>query len=139
MPGSVDQVQQVVVPLVVVDHGARLRLDRDASLPLYIELVQNLLVAARLNGARELQQPVRQRAFAMVNMRYNAEIAISLNWYLGDAFLQLRLRSKGLRIAPGEVGQRGEAFTAVQGGREAIAANGMRAPTLQEAARGPDA
>jgi hypothetical protein len=54
----VDQMQQVVVALVVVYHGACLRLDGDAPLPLHVQPVENLLVAAGLDGACELQQAV---------------------------------------------------------------------------------
>jgi hypothetical protein len=36
----------------------------------------------------------------MVNVCYDAEVAISLNGYLGDALLELGLWPESLRIAP---------------------------------------
>jgi hypothetical protein len=92
--------QQVVFPSVVVDHGACLRLDRDASLSFHVQLVQNLLVAARLDGARELQQAIRQRRFAVIDMGNDAEISVPFDWYFSNPLLEVRLRPEGLRIAP---------------------------------------
>lgn len=43
---------------MIVQHRARLRLNRDAALPFHVEFVENLLVAARLDGAGELEEPV---------------------------------------------------------------------------------
>jgi hypothetical protein len=73
-------VQQVIFPIVIVYHTACLRLDRNSAFALDIKLVQNLLVRARLDGARKLQEPVAECAFAMVDVRDNAEVAKALNW-----------------------------------------------------------
>ncbi|KAG5458352.1 MAG: hypothetical protein BJ554DRAFT_1433 [Olpidium bornovanus] len=55
---GVDEVQQVPV----VEHRDRLRLYRDPSVPLDLQLVEDLLVLARLcNSARDFQQSVGQR------------------------------------------------------------------------------
>ena len=121
--GGVDEVQQVVVALVVVDHGARLRLDRDAALALHVQLVEDLLVAAGLDRARQLEQPVRQRALAMVHVGDNAEVAVPLDGDRGDALLELALRAERLRVAPRVDGRRrdgeaeAEAEAAFKGGR----------------------
>jgi hypothetical protein len=120
--------QEIVLALVIVYHGACLRLDCDASLALHVQLVQNLLVSSRLDGARELQEAVGKRRLAMVHMCYDAEVAVSFDGYLGDALLEFGLRSEGLRIAPGE---RREALEGVTGAWEAIEPNGARSPTLQ--------
>jgi hypothetical protein len=132
----VDQVQQVVVAPVVVYHGACLRLDGNAPLSLHVQAVEDLLLAAGLDGARELQQAVRQGALAMVDVGYNAEVAVSLDRDVGDAFLQVSLRTESLRIATGGVW---EAFKVARREGAAIEADGMRPPALQEAARGSDA
>jgi hypothetical protein len=50
--------QQIVLPLVIVNHAACLRLDCDSALSLDVQLVQNLLVPSWLDGACELQQAV---------------------------------------------------------------------------------
>lgn len=104
--GGVHEVQQVVIALVVVDHGARLRLDRDAALALHVQLVKDLLVAAGLDGARQLEQAVRQRALAMVHVGDDAEVAVPLDGNRGNALLELALGAERLRVAPGTDGRR---------------------------------
>jgi len=98
----VHQMQQVVFPLVCVYHTACLRLDGDATLPLHVELVEKLLLAAGLDGARNLQQAVRQRRLAMVDVGDDAEIAVPVDGDLGDALLELSLGAESLRISSGE-------------------------------------
>ena len=58
MARRVDQMQQVILPLVVPQHGARLRLHRDPALALDVEFVEDLLVRALLDRPCELEQPV---------------------------------------------------------------------------------
>ena len=89
--------QQVIISIVIVDHGARLRLDSDTALSLDIKFVENLLVASSLNGARELQQPVAERALAMVDVCDNAEVAEPLNGNPRDPVLQRGCRRRCLR------------------------------------------
>ena len=51
-------------------------LDGDAALPFQIHCVQHLgLHLARRQGAGQLEQPVRKRGFAVVNMGNDGEIA----------------------------------------------------------------
>lgn len=128
--GGINQMQQIVITVVVVDHGACLGLDRDASLPLHVQLVEDLLVATGLNRTRQLQQPVREGAFAMVHVSDNAKVAVALDGDVGDALLEVGLSAESLGVGAGE---RREALKA--GGR----ANGAGVPTAQQAARGPDA
>jgi hypothetical protein len=79
MAGRVDQVEDIVLAvfgLVVQAHG--LRLDGDAALFLDVHIVENLLLAghlARVEAAGELDQPVGERRFAMVDMGDDGEIA----------------------------------------------------------------
>ena len=76
---------------MVVYHGAGLRLNGDASFALHVQLVKELLLPTRFDGASKLQQPVTERAFAMINMRDDAEVAEAIDGDVGDALLELRL------------------------------------------------
>ena len=79
MTGRVDEVEDVGLAVargVVEAH--RLRLDGDAALALDVHRVQHLLLAghlARIHGAGELDQPIRQRRLAVVDMCDDREIA----------------------------------------------------------------
>ncbi|KAK1774102.1 hypothetical protein QBC45DRAFT_425873 [Copromyces sp. CBS 386.78] len=75
---------------VLVDHGACLRFDRDAALALDIELVQDLLVSiAGHDRARVLQQPVGERALAVVDVGDDTEVSVTLERDGGNSFLDL--------------------------------------------------
>ena len=50
-------------------------LDGDAALPLHLQLVEVLRSAALGDGARHLQQPIRQRGLPVVHMRDDAEVS----------------------------------------------------------------
>jgi len=91
MTGRVDQMQQVILPLVIIHHRAGLRLHGDAAFALHIQLVEELLLPARLDGAGQLQQAVAERALAMVDVRDDAEAPEAVDGDLRDALLQLRL------------------------------------------------
>ena len=75
--GGVDQVEHVILAvarLVIEPHG--LRLDGDAALALDIHGIEHLLLhLAQFEPAGELDQPVGQRGFAVVDMRDDGEIA----------------------------------------------------------------
>ena len=61
---------------MLVMHPDRMGLDGDTPLALQIHPVQQLLLKiARGNGPGQLQQPVGQRGFAVVDMRDDAEVA----------------------------------------------------------------
>ena len=71
MPGCVDQIHYIGLPVVgLVEKTHRASLDRDAALTLQIHIVQKLFghLAGR-NRFGQLEQPVGQRGFAMVDMR----------------------------------------------------------------------
>ncbi len=75
--GSVDQVQRVVgaVPGAIGQRD-RARLDRDAALLLELHVVEHLLVhLTRRNGAAPLEQAVRQRRLAVIDVRDDGEVA----------------------------------------------------------------
>src|SRR5690606_2106479 len=79
---------QIVLALVVVEHGTSLCLYSNASFPLNIQFVENLLIPTRCNCARQLEQPVRQCAFAMVDVSNDAEVSESLKRDRSNSFLE---------------------------------------------------
>jgi hypothetical protein len=71
----------------------------------------------------------------MVDMGDDAKVAIALNWDICDALLEVCLGSEDVGVAEEEFRK---------GGRKSFTGEGrgtasLRAPTLQKAARGPDA
>jgi hypothetical protein len=79
LSGGVEEVQEVVlrVARVEVDHGRALGLDRDAARALNLEAVQDLLppLGRREYVVRRLEQLVRERALAVVDVRWGARRA----------------------------------------------------------------
>ena len=73
----VDQVQNVGVSVLGrVGQADRVRLDRDAPLLLEVHAVEQLgLHLPRLHGAGQLEEPVRERRLAMVDVRDHGEVA----------------------------------------------------------------
>lgn len=87
MTRCVDEVQEVVLVLVFVEHRTCLRLHSDTTLSFDIQLVENLLVRAGLDGAGQLEQAIAESALPMINMGDNTEIPVPLDGYCGDALL----------------------------------------------------
>jgi hypothetical protein len=84
--GRVDQVEHV---LLTVDgrvaHARRLGLDRDPALALEIHLVEELrALLALVERTGRVQQPVGERALAVIDMRDDAEVADALVGRHGD-------------------------------------------------------
>jgi len=78
--GRVDEVQDVRLPLVGVLHLYGVGLDGDAPFALQVHVVQQLRLRLPMcDGVGMLQQPVRQRALAVVDMRDDAKIAYVLH------------------------------------------------------------
>ncbi len=77
MPRGVDEVQDVLLTrLARVVQADRMRLDRDAALPLEIHRVEDLrLHLAWLQGAGQLEETIGQRRLAMVDVRDDREVA----------------------------------------------------------------
>ena len=76
MPRGVDHVQLVALAIagLVIERDA-LRLDGDAALALQVHRVQNLsLHLAILQPAAQLDEAVRQRGLAVIDVRNNGEI-----------------------------------------------------------------
>ena len=102
--GRVDQVEDVglaVLGRVVQAHGVRL--DGDAPLPLQVHAVEVLgLELARLEGAGGLEETVRQRRLAVVDVGDDREIAYLLKIHCGgDARAPTRNCTAGARGRPG--------------------------------------
>jgi hypothetical protein len=100
VPGRVDQVQAIGVSVFrLVMQPNAFRFNRDAALALQIHGVEELLVHFALRqSASHLQQAVRQRGFAMVDVRDDAKIAYELwihlgLWPAGALFLMSRRRT----------------------------------------------
>ena len=76
VPGGVDHVEDVLNPVDAPRHPHRLRLDRDAPFAFDVHTVQVLRPhGALVHHLRQLQHPVGQRRFAVVDVRDDAEIA----------------------------------------------------------------
>jgi hypothetical protein len=90
MPRRINQMKQVILPLVVVEHATCLRLHCDPSLPLHIQFIQHLFILSRFDGSRQLQKSITQRALPMVNVRDDTEISEPFNWDGGDALFEFR-------------------------------------------------
>ena len=77
VPGGVDQVQLVGLPGgALVEDPHRLRLDRDAALALQIHRVEHLRAhLALVHGVCQLEDPVRERGLAVVDVRDDREVA----------------------------------------------------------------
>ncbi len=72
MAGSVDELDQVALVL----HPDVLSLDGDAALTLDIHRVEILRAhETRINGPGDLQDPIRERGLAVVDVRNDAQIA----------------------------------------------------------------
>src|SRR5256886_8872926 len=77
MAGGIDQIQLVDAAVAgVVVHADGVELDGDAALAFQVHRVEHLLPhQALVQGARELDQPVGQRRFPVVDVGHDAEVA----------------------------------------------------------------
>ena len=83
MAGGVDEVELVFAGVVAirnaVGHGDGLALDGDAAFPFQFHLVEELgLHVLGTHRSGDLQQAIRQRGFAVVDVSDDAEIADTL-------------------------------------------------------------
>src|SRR4029078_9980395 len=81
VPGSIEQVQSIVLHgFARVMHRHWMRFDRDPALPLQVHRVKKLVLLIPLvDRAGPLEQSVRQRRFAVIDVRDDAEVAGKLN------------------------------------------------------------
>ena len=82
MARRVHQVEQVLMPVVGVDHGGSLRLDSNASVPFHLQLVEILLGGVPRDGVGDFEEAVGEGGLAVVDVRDDAEIADVLGGYL---------------------------------------------------------
>src|SRR5713101_8838553 len=77
MTRSVDEVELVALAVAsTVGHAYRLELDRDPALPLQVHAVEHLVLHVALaDRAGELEQPVGQRRFPVVDVGDDAKVA----------------------------------------------------------------
>ena len=76
VPWGVDQVELVALPVLgVIQKGDALGLDRDAALTLQIHGIQHLFLHfTGVQAAAELDEPVRERGFAVIDVGNDAEV-----------------------------------------------------------------
>ena len=75
VPRRIDQVELVLLPVVRVLHRNGMGLDRDAALALQRHVVEQLLLhVAAAHGAGDFQQPIGQRALAVVDVGDDREV-----------------------------------------------------------------
>ena len=80
VPRRINQIQLIRLAILRhIYHPHRMRLDGDATLPLQIHRIEHLrLHLPRRQGAGQLQQPVCQRGFPMINVRDYRKVAYVL-------------------------------------------------------------
>src|SRR6266480_8028484 len=81
MARSVEQVQSIALAgFARVTHRHGMRLDCDSPLPFQVHGIKKLiLLFPLLDRARALKQPIRQRRFAVIDVRDDAEVTRELN------------------------------------------------------------
>jgi hypothetical protein len=75
-----------------------LGLNRNSSLSLDIQFVENLFVHTGLDSTGELQQPIGEGAFAMIDVGDNAKVAIPVDRNCSDPLLEIRIRGAWRRL-----------------------------------------
>ncbi len=90
MPRGIDQIKLINLSILRrVQHADSMSLDRDTALPLQVHRIQNLrLHFAHRQRPGQLQQPVGQRGFPVINVRNNREVANARGFHGGKSILQ---------------------------------------------------
>src|SRR5439155_26369963 len=96
MSWSVEQVQsKALAGFARVPHRHRMRFDCDPALPLEIHRIKKLVLPfPLLDRARAFKQTVRQRRFAVINVRDDAEVARKLNSHGSGQYPSARIRGQ---------------------------------------------
>src|SRR5437899_6196748 len=83
MARSVEQVQSIALAgFARVTHRHWMRLDCDSPLPFQVHGIKKLILLFPLmDRARALKQPIRQRRFAVIDVRDDEEVTRELNCY----------------------------------------------------------
>ena len=76
MARGIDEIELITLPILrVIQKGDALGLDGDAALALQIHGIQDLFLHfPQFQAPAELDEPVRQRGFAVINVRDNGEV-----------------------------------------------------------------
>jgi hypothetical protein len=112
MPGRIDEIQ-LVIPTIpgAVSQRDRLRLDRDAALPLDVHRVEYLCRHFAIGeAAADLDEPVRERRLAVIDMSDDGKIADMVHGghaagrlHAGSALYRAgRLRERGFQAPASE-------------------------------------
>src|SRR5690554_6316603 len=97
MSWGVNQVERIFLAFIFIIHLNGMALDGDTAFALQVHVVEHLrLQVLAFNGLGELQQAVCQRAFAVVNMCNNTEIAYILHLLSLTLFSRLTFFSQSL-------------------------------------------
>jgi hypothetical protein len=79
---GVDQIKYIVLIIKTIIHLNGMALDGDAPFPFQIHIVQGLRLQVPVsNSSCNLQEPIRQGAFAVINVRDDAEIPDMFHGY----------------------------------------------------------
>ena len=79
VPRRVNQIQDILLPLVHIFHLDGMALDGDTSFLLQIHVVQHLSFGD-LDSIGKFQQAVRQSRFPVVNVGYDTKVTYILHW-----------------------------------------------------------
>src|SRR5262249_9888489 len=81
MAGRVEKIQSISLSVFrAISHRYRMRLDRDPPFALEIHRIEQLiLLLALVNCPRALEQSIRQRGLAVINVRDDTEVARQLD------------------------------------------------------------
>ena len=76
MPGRINQVELIGLPATCECHGDSTCLDGDSSLPFEFQIIQQLLFHfTPSDGSSVFQKPVSKRAFAVIDVCNDTEVA----------------------------------------------------------------
>lgn len=75
MPGSINQIQNILLSIVKIVHLNRMAFDRNAPFPFQVHVVKHLCLKVSFrNCVSHLKKAISQGAFPMINMGYDTEI-----------------------------------------------------------------
>jgi len=79
MPGSINQIQNIILTLIVMHHPDGMAFNRDAFFAFQIHTIQNLSdLSSFADNMCLFQKSICQSRFSVINMSHNAEIADKL-------------------------------------------------------------
>ena len=83
MSWSVNQVESVFFAILLIIHLNGMALDGDSPLPLNVHVIQSLLLQFSVgNGPRQVEKPIGQGAFTVVDVGNDAKIPGAFHSFL---------------------------------------------------------